>query len=190
MRDLRWLAFDRNGPVQSHYDRLDQYFNVLVDLPHGTLIKHIKKCCQLPVANMVDQWAHSRTLISMNSSAQCGICNKVFKSHQSKTLHEFKAHGIKDPIRCYAPSSVCVCCMKNFWTRPRIVNHLKKSRFCRLNLQMKYAPFITSEECNRLEAIEHPDLKVLIAGGKRLHYANRAPCTRMPGPLVHNIPIN
>ena len=56
--------------------------------------------------------------------------------------------------------------------------------------QMKYAPFITSEECDRLEEIEHPDLKVLTAGGKRLHYANRAPCTRMPGPVVHTMPIN
>ena len=82
------------------------------DLPSGELLACIKKFCQLPIANLVDQWACSRTLVSMNSIVRCGQCSKVFKSHQAKTLHEFKTHGIKDPIRCYAPTTICVCCMR------------------------------------------------------------------------------
>ena len=161
----------------------------MCETSYGKLASHVKKFCQLPVANMVEQWACSATLVSMNAYAQCRECNKVFRSLQSKTLHEFKAHGIKDPIRLYAPSTVCVCCLKIFWTRPRIVNHLKKSRRCRLNLQMRYEPFITNETCDTLDEAERPDLNVFIQGGKRLHFANRAPCTRMPGPLIDAIPI-
>ena len=188
VKDLVWLSIDSSGPVQNHHSWLINYYHDMCELPEGILTKHVKKFCQLPFANLAEQWAITRTLVSMNSMSQCGVCNMVFKSHQSKTLHEFKAHGVKDPVRCYAPTTTCVCCMRNFWTRPRIVNHLKKSSFCRLNLQMRFAPFITSEECDHLEDIERPDLNVFTASGKRMHFANRAPCMRMPGPLIHALP--
>ena len=146
--DAQWMSFD-NRVFQLPPSSLSQCIDTWSQNPKSA-ITSVKRFCQSPLANLVHQWAVSKSLLHANEFKRCGTCNKTFKSTQSLTLHEFKSHGIKDPIRCMVPSTCCFICLKEFWSRCRILNHVKKSSVCRLNLQMR-SPFLTPEEADALD---------------------------------------
>ena len=85
--------------------------NDLSEIDERKLSAFIKSQCQKPFANAIRQWAICETLTNSNAYSQCSVCDRVFKSRQSRTLHEFKSHGIKDSIRLYAPFTSCITCM-------------------------------------------------------------------------------
>ena len=111
---------------------------------------------------MFAHWNVSTSISNSNNFHYCEVCQSRFKSRQSLTLHQFKAHGLKDPIRLYAPTTACVICHRELWTRPRVVMHMKKSKVCHANLTYgnRYGPMLSDAECDRLEEIENPGLVV------------------------------
>ena len=64
---------------------------------------------------------------------------------------------------------------------------MKKSKVCRANLLYRFQPMLTDCQCDELERLEDPKIKVYTGNGKRRHFADRAPCLRMPGPLINAI---
>ena len=66
---------------------------------------------------------------------------------------------------------------------------MKKSKVCHANLTFgdRFSPMLTDAECDELEELDNPRLIVFTACGKRRHFANRAPCIRLPGPVINFI---
>ena len=72
--------------------------------------------------------------------------------------------------------------MKKFWTRERVVNHLKyRSAVCRRSLMMK-VPLISEDEAVVLDDAECEAIKTLTKTGKRRHFVKK-PCMQLYGPL-------
>ena len=59
----------------------------------------------------------------------CHLCPSQFCTLQKYSLHMFKAHGIKNVWRTYiadCPETIhCVVCLKQYWTRERLLNHVR-----------------------------------------------------------------
>ena len=144
MRDIRWLSVD-DGLVKEQHESLFANLYYWNDLGGKIVGKRIKTHCQKPFANMLAHWGINKTLSNSNAIQECDVCHKRFKSIQSLTLHQYNAHGLKDPIRLYAPTTACIICHCEFWTRPRVVMQLKKSKTCHANLTYgnRFGPMLT-----------------------------------------------
>ena len=104
----------------------------------------------------------------------CDVCPLSFQSQQALALHKFKAHGVKNPIRQYVDGVHCPVRLKLFWSRERVINHLRyRSKVC-----------LWVDESNLLDEQEHGANVQLSRRGQRSHCAN-IPAVQMLGPLLH-----
>ena len=56
-------------------------------------------------------------------SFPCPICGKMFSSVHVVNGHICQFHKKKNQFRSRMAGSNCLCCLKQFWTRPRLLNH-------------------------------------------------------------------
>ena len=151
--------------------------------------KPFKKLLISPILSM--DVPPEKELKAPDQDFQCYICNKQFYSLQSFSLHQFKAHGIRNLCRQYVAGSVCPLCLVNFHTRERLLNHVRyRSIICRKYV-MKGPPPLSMEEADQLDADDRLKMRQLRSAGNRKHSATRddGVCHRAHGPLLHNIDV-
>eukprot|EP00973_Karenia_brevis_P016097 2201074-Karenia_brevis.AAC.1 len=94
-----------------------------------------------------------------------------------------RAHAWLHPAHYHAPSSVCMCCLLDFHTRNRLLQHLMyKSSVCLHNLLLR-GPLLTELEVRTLNAAHLQDEADLRRAGFRRSKA-KAPVVRLEGPLL------
>ena len=80
---------------------------------------------------------------------ECGMC---FKNDQELSLHRFRKHNVKNSLRSLIGGTVCVCCLKQFHTRYKILSHISQAnKKCRAFYE-KCVPPTPFEEQEQLDA--------------------------------------
>ena len=114
----------------------------------------------------------------------CDRCGRLFLSPQARAAHCSRAHGVKSIWRRYVGAEVhCIVCMRMFWTRERLVNHIRyRSEICRHQLAIHPPPMSEAEadELDRMDLLENRSLHHC---GSRRHKAAK-PCVQLFGPLL------
>jgi len=182
LADLRWLALcsDFGLAVDSDFDT----WCGEVRCSPTKFVTRVRKFCKTPFANITDQWAISPTLQSFAAPLACCYCDKSFSSKQSLALHAFKAHGIKSALRIYIDDvTYCSICLREFWSRERVLNHVKyRSAVCRTNLRLR-GPVITADRADEIDSKYRAEHALLARKGRRRHHMDR-PSIRLLGPLL------
>ena len=76
----------------------------------------------------------------------------------------------------------CPVCLKQFWSRERVVNHIRyRSKVCLANLKLR-GPCLTTLEADELDVVEHGAHAKLARSGLRSHHAS-IPAVQLAGPL-------
>ena len=80
--------------------------------------------------NLVNCAMERDTIIKLAHSPKQGCdehqgseCGRQFASYPELQGHRHRVHGYKNPLRQYMPSSICLCCLKQFGTRLRLLFH-------------------------------------------------------------------
>ncbi len=103
-------------------------------------------------------------------------------SEQQLTLHLFKHHGVKDPIRRYVNGTRCHICLKEFWVRENLLNHIRRGRTpCKMQAILR-GPLLSESEADDIDLELRPFYKDQHRRGLRRH-TPLAPCVRVSGPL-------
>ena len=135
-----------------------------------------------PFANISVAWESDKVVAPVARLLQCGQCTLKFASEQSRSLHLFKAHGVKNQMRQYVEGTFCPVCLRQFWTRERVVNHIRyRSQVCKVNLLLA-GPCLSVDEADNLDVVEYGANLNLQKKGRRRHHAD-LPVIRLQGPL-------
>ena len=145
-------------------------------------VQQVRDYCKSPFANICAQWAVTPALQVFSQPVCCSICGKVSKSSQAHALHMFRGHGVKCKFRRYVPFTHCVICLREFWSRERCLNHVKKSKVCKFNLLMQ-EPLLSQEQADSLDQECSARNRQLHAAGRRRH-ATDLSAIRLQGPLL------
>ena len=63
----------------------------------------------------------------------CPECSMCFRNAQEMSIHRFRKHNVKNSLRSLIGGTVCVCCLKQFHTRFKILSHISQaSKKCRV----------------------------------------------------------
>ena len=112
----------------------------------------------------------------------CPECQRSCPNEHILKVHMFAEHGIKHPLRLYFDNTSCFVCMQQFWSRERLLNHLRyKSSRCR-NAYLARGPCIAFEESCRSDAADLPAHRMSRQRGGRRHTVE-VPAIRLSGPL-------
>jgi hypothetical protein len=184
MSDFRWLSL---GPqfsemANKNMSFLDWYELFKSDV--SSFGKAIKKWTISPFANIVDTWAKALppTYVS-DESYQCNQCSCAFSTFQKLQLHLWKVHKVRNPIGKYINTTHCAICMKEFWTRDRLLNHLKyRSKVCMSNIFLLLSPVLSDDLEMKYNEEARVNAAKLASQGKRRHHAC-LPCVQLVGPL-------
>ena len=90
---------------------------------------------------------------------QCSECDFFCDTAAGLGTHRMKEHGYRHEVRSLVgSSSVCRVCMVQFWTRPRLLRHLRERKAARctpcLDLLRTFAQPIDPEHVKELDAEE------------------------------------
>lgn len=101
----------------------------------------------------------------------CGLCRKTFRTMAAWSVHAFKKHGRVTYARTVAQGTQCQACLRQYPTHISLINHLKYSVNCFLELQERgftatLEPGMNSSKANQLEPEWRPP--VLRADGPPL----------------------
>ena len=133
------------------------------------------------VAGEIPHVAPSLDIVRTELTA-CTMCNKTLP-HYKLSSHMFSKHGIKNNIRKHISGTVCICCMKDFHTRKKIVHHVSfRSPKCK-TYWLSRDPIPQEDYC-RLESESTSLVKHLNHIGRSALYSDSRPC-RITGPLQH-----
>ena len=113
----------------------------------------------------------------------CEECDKCTSTIQALNWHYWQVHNRKHPIRWLMGSdTICLCCMKDFYSRARLVTHLIQSApKCKRYYEGTQDP-IGGGVYDALEDAEIESTRALLRGGHRRTYAVHRP-DRVQGPL-------
>ena len=114
---------------------------------------------------------------------RCYECGRDFGSKAALSMHAYRVHGYTSPAKRYAPGSSCICCMKEFWTRPRLLHHLScNSKRCLERIMLAVAPIPEGlrEELDRADALHCKNAR---ASGEHVLLAHR-PAVQLYGPSL------
>merc|ERR1712238_278432 len=76
----------------------------------------------------------------------------AFATKHGLALHMFEAHGYKRPVRRWVDTTHCPACMREFWTRARVQEHISKSPSCVSRLSLRAV--ISEKEAEGLAAAQ------------------------------------
>ena len=177
LQDLRWLA------VSDHFSACGSftienwmgYFQT-----HPKSAKAIQRFCASPWANISTHRANIN-VVGLNHTHSCGLCPYKCDSNQQLELHQFKHHGVKNPIRLFVDGTRCPICLKEFWQREVYLNHVKRGRTpCRRQLVMR-GPVLTVAQADEIDLALKPFYCKQSRRGLRRHAVEK-PCIRVAGP--------
>ena len=162
------------------FTKLEQWQALVLEVGKG-FYKCVAEACRHPLCNVVFD---NPAQIPSTRPYLCDTCPSTFASHQSLCVHQCKAHGIKNICRRYVGSEIhCVVCMKLFWNRERVVNHVRyRSKICR-DWHFQFPPYYTQGQADEFDDAEAKPNRDLHHVGSRRHKASR-PCIQLAGPLV------
>ena len=182
-KDLRWLtACEQFADCQGF--SLVQWVGVVRDSPKRYK-RFLNRFAKSPLANLCDKDEDvPRNVSKLGVAHECSMCDKSFASFQCLSLHMLKKHCVKNTWRhLVGYHTHCPVCLKHFWTRERLINHIRyRSRTCKYNMQLR-GPIVTEEVACEIDALcakQHCELGKL---GKRRHFASE-PAIRLSGPLL------
>ena len=181
LKDLHWLTFfpafaSRKGASLENWCEY-------ISGAGKAFLRSVARVCRSPIANLVTHWASTPSQVCLGKQHMCNVCSKAFNTFQKLSLHQFKAHGIKAIERRYISSDHCPICLIKFWSRTRVINHIKRrSTICKENLLIA-PPHLTEEEADKLDEAESVAVAALAKKGCKPAFASR-PCVQLQGPLV------
>ena len=98
----------------------------------------------------------------------------------------FKHHGIKDIIRTYVSGTRCPICLKEFWQREVLLNHVKRGRTpCKRQVLLR-GPVLSLSQADELDLELRSFYQKQHRRGLRRH-AVETPCIRVHGPKMRFI---
>ena len=63
----------------------------------------------------------------------CPRCDREFPSKKAMSSHAFRAHRVTRQTRCFVQDGVCIACLQDFSSRPRLIAHLEeRSARCKM----------------------------------------------------------
>ena len=86
----------------------------------------------LPEVNNINYWGHDLRkpdglpdpVLEWHS---CPMCAYTCPTIQGLNWHLFKMHNVRQPDRALTYNTICMACMREFWTRERLVTHVVQS---------------------------------------------------------------
>lgn len=180
--DCKWFSLCSNAPKIGSI----QEFLELDPAVFPQFIKCLRKFAKSPFANLDAQLCYPELIVNpSNSEFMCVKCHSVKATRQACNLHMFKCFGYKDPIRKYVPedSVTCDVCLVRFWTRERLLNHLRyRSSVCYHNYILR-GPQINSIQADDIDLNLRSLNSKLYKSGHRRHYCESR-AIREHGPLL------
>ncbi len=138
-----------------------------------------------PWANISTHNAAIR-VVGLNHTHRCERCSYGCDSNQQMALHLFKHHGIKDIIRTYVSGTRCPVCLKEFWQREVLLNHVRRGRTpCKRQVMLR-GPVLSLSQADELDLELRSFYQRQHRRGLRRH-AVEAPCIREHGPKMRFI---
>ena len=67
----------------------------------------------------------------LSEEGVCFDCGACFASRAALFGHRARMHDYRNPLRRKVEGTTCQCCLYNFWTRERLVYHVKKAVRCK-----------------------------------------------------------
>ena len=87
----------------------------------------------------------------------CYECGQTFVSKAAMATHAYRRHGYQNPARKFSPGTSCECCLREFWTRVRLIHHLScSSKACLARIMDAVPPLApeVQEELDRQDAAQ------------------------------------
>ena len=117
----------------------------------------------------------------------CYHCARSFPTVIALQAHFRHAHAAVHPLEYIVEGTVCQACMKEYWTRARLLHHVKHSQpACGRALERSFRPF-NEEHRQSLAADLAAHAKEMRRTGDRTRSAIR-PCVRRVGPCIAPAP--
>ena len=97
---------------------------------------------------------------------ECSECGTCFNTLQKLSLHLFKKHGIRNLWRRYVHEHThCPVCLRSFWTRERLINHIRyRSVVCKHNVIFRGFRCTEDEACEVDESVKLEHVQLQKAG--------------------------
>ena len=148
-RDLQWLSQGSDKWPALHAASWPQWCQLLVDSPTSfkrqvavATHKELEKWRQQDKITIC-LWAMARRasanskMVALESTGWvCRKCNRRLKTKAALGAHFFKVHHRAAKYREVATGSFCRACGKEFWSRNKLVVHLRDSRTCACTLHL------------------------------------------------------
>merc|ERR1712194_229827 len=125
------------------------------------------------------EWSNSKAVVALACPFQCQ-CTLAFSTKHGLALHMFKVHGYKRPVRWWVDTAHCPACMREFWTRARVQEHISKSPSCVSRLSLRAV--ISEKEAEGLGAAQKLVYQKCKANGRHKSWAE-LPWIQLQGPL-------
>ena len=184
LTDLRWASLSEHLGHCASFN-FEQWLEYVGSNPR-LFKRSVKQFSTSRFANSHESGPSSQKLCPpcSQSSYACTECDKTFVSFQPLSLHMFKLHGSRNIWRLYVGHHVhCCVCLKQFWTRERLLNHVRfRSSTCKHNLRLR-GPIIDEAQACELDKSEALLNVQLQRAGRRRHFVDE-PVTRLSGPLL------
>lgn len=182
--DLEWCCTNPKLEGCSNFSFREWSEHIRNSSPSSRFPRIVRFFLKSSVANISVAWKNNQVVKPLVSHIMCDQCPKSFCSEQSLALHRFNVHGVKNAIRWYVDGVHCPVCLKLFWSRERVVNHLRyRSKVC-LNNDLLRGPCLSVAQSDELDALEHVANAKLAKHGRRSHFAS-CPAVQLHGPLLH-----
>jgi len=184
--DLRWLTLSEVFAECARYS-MTEWIKLIVDNPKA-FKRGVAKFSREKLANMYESKDPLDVVPASGCSYECNMCVASFGTLQQFSLHVFKKHGVRNVMRLYINDHThCPVCLRLFWTRPRLLNHIRyKSKICKYNLYMR-GMICSEEEASRQDAAAALANVVLYRRCRRNHFAEE-PVLQLKGPLLPIVP--
>lgn len=111
----------------------------------------------------------------------CLDCHQCFPSMAALYSHRVRVHGYRNPLRSKISGSICACCLMDFWTRDRVLYHIKRSRICSTFYELRVQD-LPSEEVQMLDREAAAQQRRDLRAGLPARHATRPP-VRVAGPI-------
>ena len=180
-RDLVWAAEIVPGRLSLDEVQSSTVEEVLLNRSPGqwkALVRHLrsKAPVELPAFTVRrDKYSVSEDRI------QCPLCARAFPDAQSCLSHGAREHGLKNQRRNYVLSTHCQCCLKEFWSRERMLHHLKRAERCWLKVQEAIVA-LPDDIVDELDAAQAHVQRENVAKGLPFRFA-AVRSRRLQGPL-------
>jgi hypothetical protein len=181
LEDLQWLC------ICPFFDKCREFsFQQWADFlstNSKSARRELKKFSVLRIAN-IPKGSGISTVVASVAEHECEVCDCKFDTFQKLCLHRFKVHGFKNIWRLYVADHIhCPVCLKIFWNRERLLNHVRyRSKTCRFNLQIR-GPVCTEEQAACIDESLRSQYVALHKAGKRRHDCCE-PVMQLHGPVL------